>query len=44
VYKKAKLGTRVQEIVSAAGDPEEFRTSFVYDLIALLAAASAGKG
>ncbi len=44
VYQKGKLGTRVQEVLSEAGYPEEFRKSFVYDLIALVAVASAGKG
>ena len=44
VYKKAKLGSRVQEALAELGYPEDFRRSFVYDLVALVAMASARKG
>lgn len=43
IYKKAKLGAKVQQLLDDAGYPEAFRRSFVYELVALVASAAARK-
>jgi len=43
VYKKAKLGTRLQELVAAAGYPASFTQQFAYDVTALVATAHSGR-
>jgi hypothetical protein len=39
VYKKAKLGTQLQELLAAAGYPAGFAKQFSYDVAALVATA-----
>jgi hypothetical protein len=40
VYQKAKLGTRLQAALEAAGYPSEFSKPFAYDVVTMLALAS----
>ena len=41
-YKKAKLGTRLQDDLEAAGYPAGFRRQFSFDVVALVATAAVG--
>jgi hypothetical protein len=43
VYQKAKLGTRLEAALSAAGYPAEFSKSFSYDVVRTLAIAAAAR-
>ena len=43
VYKKAKLGTRLQELLAAEGYPASFTKQFAYDVTALVATAHSGR-
>ena len=38
-YKKAKLGTRLQDLLATAGYPAGFAKTFAYDVVALVATA-----
>ena len=41
VYQKAKLGTRLEEALQAAGYPAAFCKTFAYEVVTMLAVASA---
>ncbi|MFN3438368.1 MAG: hypothetical protein ACK41V_11785 [Acidovorax sp.] len=41
IYQKAKLGSRLQDGLLEAGYPESFSKSFAYDVVRLVALASA---
>jgi hypothetical protein len=43
LYQKAKLGTRLEAALVAAGYPTGFSKAFAYDVVRTLALASAGK-
>ena len=41
VYQKAKLGTRLEAALQSAGYPAEFCNAFAYEVVTMLAVASA---
>jgi len=43
VYQKAKLGTRLEAALAAAGYPAEFSKSFAYEVVRTLAIAAAAR-
>jgi hypothetical protein len=43
-YKKAKLGSRLLDMLEAKGYPADFRKQFAYDVVALVATADSHKG
>ena len=43
-YKKAKLGTRLQDALEASGFPADLSKQFAYDVVALVATADAHRG
>ncbi|PJI95596.1 hypothetical protein CLU85_0309 [Acidovorax sp. 69] len=40
IYQKAKLGSRLQDVLQEAGYPESFSKPFAYDVVRLVALAS----
>ena len=43
VYQKARLGTRLEEALQAAGYPAAFCKAFAYEVVTMLAVASASR-